>query len=164
MKVLITYSSRTGNTKKVCDAAYDEIKGLAEVDYLTVKEVQSIEEYDVVVVGFWVDKGTANKEAKKFIEKIRGKKVALLGTLGAPPDSFHGDKCRKNVKELVDSSNEYLGVVLARGLVDPKLTKMIKFLPLNKEIREQMYQSSITSREPNEEELKAARDFIKSAL
>ncbi len=164
MKVLIAYSSRTGNTKKVCDAAYDEIKELAEVDYMKVKDVKSTADYDLIVVGFWVDKGTANKKAKQFIEGIRETKVALLGTLGAPPDSFHGDKCRQNVKELVDSSNEYLGVRLARGLVDPKLTKMIKFLPLNKEIREQMYQSSITSREPNEEELQEVRAFIKDSL
>ncbi len=164
MKVLIAYSSRTGNTKVVCDAAYDEIKDLAEVDYMTVKEAKDIDSYDLIVVGFWVDKGTANKKAMKFIQSIRGKKVALLGTLGAPPDSFHGEKCVKNVKELVDASNEYLGVRLSRGKVDPKLTKAIKFLPLNKEIRQQMYDSSITSRPPNEEEIQAVRDFIKSAL
>ncbi len=164
MKVLIAYSSRTGNTKIVCDAAYDEIKEIADVDYMTVNEVSDVSKYDLVVVGFWVDKGTANKEAKKFIQKIRNKRVALLATLGASPDSEHGHKCRKYVKDLVDESNEYLGLVLARGKVDPKLTKAIKFLPLGKEIRRQMYEASINSREPNEEELAKTREFIKNAL
>ncbi len=160
MKILIAYSSKTGNTEKVCKKVFENLKDEHEIDIMTVKEVSDYDDYDLLVPAFWVDKGTANKEARKFIEKIRNKNVALLGTLGASPDSEHGNKVRKNVKELVDNSNTYHGVFLARGKVDEKLIKRIKMLPLPKNIKEQMYESSVNSREPNEEEFAGATKFI----
>ncbi len=160
MKVLIAYSSKTGNTKKLCYGVYKKLKEKYDVDICTVKELGDTDSYDIVVPGFWVDKGTANKEAKKFITRIKNKKVALMGTLGASPDGEHGDKVRVNVEKLVDESNEYLGVFLSRGKVNPKLTKRIKFLPLSSEIRQKMYDSSINSREPNEEDMENGFKFI----
>ncbi len=164
MKILVAYSSKTGNTKKVCTGVYDALKDEFDIDIKTVKEVKSYDEYDVIVPGFWVDKGTANREARKFIEKIRNKKVVLVGTLGADPDSYHGDKSKANVSELVDASNDYKGVFLSRGKVNEKLIHAIKFLPLSSDIRQQMYDSSISSREPNEQDLKNAADFVRNAL
>ncbi len=160
MKILLAYSSKTGNTKKVCDAVYNEIKDNHDVDYLTVKETKSYEDYDLVLVGYWVDKGTANREARKLITAVRGKELGLIGTLGADPESFHGKKVIKNVAELVDESNTYHGSFLCRGKVAEKLIKRLKFAPVPKHIREQMYEASINSREPNEEDLQNARDYI----
>ncbi len=160
MKILLAYSSKTGNTKKVCDAVYNEIKDSHEVDYLSVKEVKSHDGYDLVLVGYWVDKGTANREARKLITAIRDTKVGLIGTLGADPESFHGKKVIVNVGELVDGSNTYHGTFLCRGKVAEKLIKRLKFAPVPKHIREQMYEASINSREPNEEDLNNARAYI----
>ncbi|PIE98105.1 MAG: flavodoxin [Treponema sp.] len=164
MKTLLAYSSKTGNTKKFCEAVFNNIKDNADIEIYTVKQAPAIDEYDLVIVGYWVDKGTANTEARKFIESIKNKKVALLGTLGAAPDSEHGKKTIVKVGKLVDSSNEFLGIRLARGKVTEKLTKAIKLLPLPKHIKEQMYESSVNSREPNEEEISNATEFIKTAL
>ena len=37
-----------------------------------VKEApQNLADYDTVFVGFWVDRGTANKEAAKLIETLK---------------------------------------------------------------------------------------------
>ncbi len=160
MKIVIAYSSKTGNTKKLCTGVYDRLKERYDVDITTVKELGSLDNYDIIIPGFWVDKGTANREAKKFITKIRNKKVALLGTLGASPDSEHGDKVRVNIEKLIDSSNEYLGVFLSRGKVNEKLIKRIKFLPLSSEIRQKMYDSSVSSREPNEEDMENGTNFL----
>ncbi len=164
MKVLLAYSSKTGNTKKLCSGVYENLKGEFDIDFMTVKEVKAVESYDFVIVGYWVDKGTANKEAKKMIKSLKNKKVALLGTLGAAPDSEHGHKTIGKVNDLVDSSNEYFGISLSRGKVTEKLTNAIKFLPLPKTIREQMYEASIHSHEPREEDIARATEFIKSSL
>ncbi len=164
MNILLAYSSLTGNTEYYCKEAIKDIKEEYNIDVLTVKETKNYDDYDLIIVGFWVDKGTANKEAKKFIQKIKNKKVALLGTLGAAPDSEHGLKVVKNVGELVDPSNEYLGVRLARGKVAEKLIKRIKILPLPRKIKDQMYEASIHSREPNAEEIREANNFVKNCL
>ncbi|MDO4772267.1 MAG: flavodoxin family protein [Bacillota bacterium] len=166
MKVLIAYSSKTGNTEYFCNEVYKNIKDDCEqIDIAKLKDVSGYEDYDMVVAGFWVDRTTANAEAMKFIKKIHGKKVALLGTLGASPDSEHAAKVRENVKELVHESNEYLGVRLARGKVDEKMIKRIKLIPfVPKKIKDQMYETSIHSREPNAEEIAEATAFMKSIL
>ncbi len=163
-KILITYSSKTGNTKKLCSEAINRLSEDIVVDFKTMKETDTIDGYDLVVPAFWVDKGTANREAKKFIAKIKDKNVLLLATLGAAPDSEHGIKVTNNAPNLVDDSNKYFGIFLARGKVDEKLTNRIKFLPLSSSIKEQMYEASISSREPNEEEFKGAAKAITEAL
>ena len=38
MKVLLAYSSKTKNTKKVAEAIYNEIKSLADVTLLDIKK------------------------------------------------------------------------------------------------------------------------------
>ncbi len=164
MKTLIAYSSVTGNTKKLCEGVYNNLKEDLDITISTVKEMPSAEDFDTVIIGFWVDKGTANKEAKKVIKNIKNKKVILLGTLGAAPDSPHGQKVLKNVAELPDSSNEYLGAFICRGKVDEKLTNRIKFLPLPKKIKDQMYESSINSRETNEDDIANGTAFVKPLL
>ncbi len=164
MKILIVYSSKTGNTKKLCEGVYDGIKNDYDVDIVELGKDTLIEGYDLVIDGFWVDRGTANSKSKKFIKSIRNKNVLLLGTLGAAPDSEHGKKCVKKVAELVDDSNDYLGVFLARGKVDPKLTSRIKLLPLPKEIKDKMYEASINSRETNADDIANAISFVKSKI
>lgn len=41
MKILLAYSSRTKNTKKVAEAIYNEIKSLADVTLLDIKRQKS---------------------------------------------------------------------------------------------------------------------------
>lgn len=38
MKILLAYSSKTKNTKKVAEAIYDEIKNLADVRLIDIKK------------------------------------------------------------------------------------------------------------------------------
>ncbi len=164
MKILITYSSRTGNTEKLCNGVYNNLKGQFDINIEPINKNIDYSNYDYVIVGFWVDKGTFDNKANKFISKIKNKNLILLGTLGAHPDSEHGHKVRNNVGNTVDESNSYLGVFLARGKVDPKLTKRIKLLPLPKKIKDQMYESSINSRETNQEDIDNATDFVKNII
>ncbi len=164
MKVLLAYSSRTGNTERLCKGVHQALGEQYDIALMKVSEVKNYDDYDVVMIGFWVDRGTANKEAKKQIEKLRDKRVILLGTIGAAPDSEHGQKVVKNVAQLVDASNQYLGVFLARGLVDPKLAGKIKFLPLPSGIKRQMEEASAGSRATNEQDIANAVEFVKPLL
>ena len=127
MKILLTYSSKTGNTKKVADAIYKIMP--TETVYTEIKEEIDLKEFDMVIVGFWVDKGLPNHEAKEFIEKIEDKKVGIFGTLGAYPDSDHAKKTLKKTKELLEPQNEVLGEFICQGAVDPKLIESFKKFP-----------------------------------
>ncbi len=164
MKILIAYSTRTGNTEKLCTGVYEGIKDEHDVTLCNVKACKDYDSYDLVVFGYWVDRGTANKEARKKIESIRGKNVALLGTIGAAPDSEHGKKVYSRVPQLVDDSNRFLGAFMTRGKIDPKLQSKIKFLPLPGSIRKQMEEACIGTREPNETDIANAISFLKGAI
>ena len=56
MKTIVLYSSRTGNTKKVAQAVAGALP--AGTPCLPVAEAPSdIEAYDLVFLGYWVDRG-----------------------------------------------------------------------------------------------------------
>lgn len=123
MKVLIAYSTLTGNTKKVCEAAS---KAFTNVELKSITEVTDLN-YDLIVVGTWIDKGTADMKAIKFIEKIKEKRVAFIFTLGAYPDSQHAMDCIEKITKLfVDNGNEVIGHYHCQGAIDPRLIEMMK--------------------------------------
>ena len=64
MKTLVTYSTLTGNTKKVAEAVFEAVSGEKEI--MDIKSIKETDGYDRILVGYWVDKGDANEEAKKL--------------------------------------------------------------------------------------------------
>ena len=87
MKVLVTYMSKTGNTKKVAEAIFEEINGEKEIK--TINAVDSIEGYNIAFLGFPIHQMGPDKKTRKLIEKhcINGRNVVLFITHAAPEDS-----------------------------------------------------------------------------
>lgn len=126
MRTLIAYSSKTGNTKRVGEAIG---RVFQDVTIKDIKDVDSLD-YDMIVVGTWIDKGTADTKALKFIETIKDKKTAYFFTLGAYPDSQHAMDCITNITKLfTDNGNEVVGHYHCQGAIDPKLTEWMSKLP-----------------------------------
>ena len=50
MKILVTYSSKTGNTKKLAEGIYEGL-GEMEKEILPMSEVKSLDAYDTVLAG-----------------------------------------------------------------------------------------------------------------
>lgn len=119
MKSLVVYSSLTGNTKMIAEAIREALG--EEAVLMDVQENPSAQACDLVAVGFWVDKGTADKKSAEYLQTIHGKKVALFATLGADPQSEHAKKSLENAAALLDDSNEVVGTFICQGKVDPKL-------------------------------------------
>lgn len=103
MKVLVTYLSQTGNTKKVAEAIFDEIK--CEKELATIAATTSLDDYDLVFAGFPVWQFGPAEPAKKFLEEhAAGKKLALFVTHAMDPETTDSatrgilegilDKCR----------------------------------------------------------------------
>lgn len=86
MKVLVTYVSRSGNTRKVAQAIFDEIKGAKEL--MDLQQVDTLEGYDLAFVGFPIEGYGPAKPAADFLQQQAiGRNVALFITHAAPEDS-----------------------------------------------------------------------------
>jgi len=121
MKVLVLYSSRTGNTKKIAETIYEEIgKG----DCFSVEDYpkNNFNEYDLIFLGSWINRGDFSKELKKAIENIKNKKIAYFATMGAYPNSEHAKKITANIEEFL-VKNIVLGGFFSLGAVDPEHLK-----------------------------------------
>lgn len=171
MKTIIIYSSKTGNTKNVAEAIYAGLNSkydLELVDMNEIKDIAELNKYDNILFGFWVDRGSANQAAKKMINKIRNKRVGLFCTMGANPDSKHGNDVYKNITaKLLHPSNTLIGVGIYNGLVDMGLLNKLKEKPplfLPKNILNKMIEAGQNSREPNDADFKNAVETFDAAL
>ena len=125
MKALVVYSSRTGNTRKIAEAIAAVLPGC---EIYPVESAPAPEGYDLVAVGYWVDKGMPDAQAKAYLETVRDAKVALFGTLGAWPDSEHARDCIRKSEALLkepERGNTVMGSFICQGKVDPRVVEMM---------------------------------------
>ena len=111
MKILLVYSSRTGNTKKVAEAIGEEL-GISAVP---VEEKPAAADFDLVIAGFWVDRGTADAKMKAYLESLREVRVAIFATLGAKADSEHAAHCLEAGTALVGKGSKVVGKFICQG-------------------------------------------------
>jgi flavodoxin len=133
-KILVVYSSKTGNTRKLAEGIAGGLNGWDgnEAAALSVEEEAETGKAgaaDVVFAGFWVDKGNADQKALGFLSGLSGKKIGLFGTLGAYPDSAHAKETAEKVKAAAAGRNICLGCFLCQGKIDPALTERFKQFP-----------------------------------
>ncbi len=87
MKVLVSYMSKTGNTKKVAEAIFGEIDDEKEIR--KIDDVESIEGYDIAFLGFPIHQMGPDKKTAEIIKKhcVNGRNVVLFITHAAPEDN-----------------------------------------------------------------------------
>lgn len=79
MKILVTYYTQTGNTLKIAEAIYSEIHGEKEIK--PINEVQCLDGYDLIFVGFPILQYGPSRAVRTFLGKFaRGKNIALFVT------------------------------------------------------------------------------------
>lgn len=115
MKVLVVYSSRTGNTRRVGEAVAAALSGARLVSVADMPE--DVSGYDLVFLGFWAFRRGADMETRQKAALLRGNKVALYATAGAYPDSEPAMAYLANTAALLDESNTYLGGFICQGRV-----------------------------------------------
>jgi flavodoxin len=102
-KTLVTYFSRTGNTKLVAEAIYGALPG--DRTLKPMAEAGDLSSYALVVAGFPVQSHSVPYPAETFLKSIpEGKKVALFATHGSLAGS-----------QLAREAMEYASVLVARG-------------------------------------------------
>lgn len=158
--ILLVYSSRTGNTKKVAEA----IAGALGIPALPVEAQPSPAGRGLVIAGFWVDRGTADAKMKAHLEHLQGKSVALFATLGADPASDHAAACRERATALLGAGCTVEGTFLCQGKVSEQVVAQMKtmFPPGHPHALtpEWMTRLAQASSHPDEEDLKRAQQYF----
>lgn len=153
MKILILYSSVTGNTKSLARSiqskehditclgienfkvsalqnkarqdkeknqnSAEQDKNACRSNKLVQSKDFSPDEYDLIFLGFWVYRGKPDPRMLRLMQTLRGKQVAVFGTLAAWPDSAHARKvldCAENCLQ----NNAFLGGFLCLGRLTAK--------------------------------------------
>lgn len=165
MKGFIAYSSKTGNTKRMAQYLYDALKENRDLTLLDLKDKPDLAIYDYGLLGGWCDRAMPDKAVMNALEGAP-KKLGLFLTMGAMPDSEHGERTMEGLEKcLSDNKKESLGTYLCPGKVDEKLAARIDLLVfVPKDAREQMKEASEKSREATEEELKEAAMYFTEQL
>lgn len=126
-KTLVTYYSKTGNTKKIAEAIYEQLKGEKEIKPLD--EVQGLEDYSLIFIGFPVYSHSVPYKVEIFLKKIPdGKKIALFSTHG----SFTGSRLSREALEhatATASKAKVMATFSCRGRVSLETLEMYKNSP-----------------------------------
>ena len=159
MKALVVYSSLTGNTKMVAEAVAQVL--MPDCTLCAVEDNPNSADYDLVAVGYWVDRGTADKKAAAYLQTIKNADVALFVTIGADPQSEHARKSVENGIAMLDTSNRLRGTFICQGKIDPKLIEnMSKMFPPghpHSMTAERRARHVAASTHPDSDDLKAAQ-------
>jgi flavodoxin len=124
LKVLVAYWSQTGNTKKIAEAIFKEIKEEKEIK--TLDEVDNLEGYDLAFVGFPINAFGPAAKAKKFLEEnSAGKNLALFITHAAPEDQEELPEWLAKCKEPAAGAN-LIGCFDCQGELSEPIANILK--------------------------------------
>lgn len=152
MNKLVAVSTKTGNTRKVGRAISEAIKDSC---YLEISsDPVLLDEYGFIAVGFWLDSGHADSNALALIKSLRGKNVALFGTLGGDPSSIEAKKVMDETLSYLHESNNLVGTMWCRGRISESvLERMYERYPQIKNDRKHLERVSNASSHPDEQDL-----------
>ena len=123
-RVLVTYESVTGNTKRVAEAIAAVIPGAVMTPIADAPDPAG---YDRVFVGFWCDKGHASESADAYLKSHPGYPFILFGTLGGVPGVGYSVTYENRVREELAAANvPFRAFRLWQGKIDPALVEKSK--------------------------------------
>ena len=109
----IMFSSLTGNTRMLADAIR-EVLPKENCDYFGLcKADEPISE--MLYIGFWTDRGNADKTSLELLKTLRNKKIFLFGTAGFGMDEEYFKKILGNIKANIDPGNQIIGEYMCQG-------------------------------------------------
>lgn len=127
---LIVFSTKTGNAFKLAVAAGEGMPCTYTGPYnISYVDDALLAEHELLVLCYWCDHGNADKATSDLLGRLNGKKLVLLGTMGARPDTPHGEKVKERVRENIKKGNQLLAHYLCRGSIDLKRTIKRTLIP-----------------------------------
>ena len=131
VKILLSVSSVTGNTRRLADYFYEKLKECT-VEMIDVRELlkkDKVPEADIYIIAFWCRKASMDFQSRAFLERLQGKRVFAIGTMGAETVGHYGNRVRGNVEALITANNACLGIQLCQGANRPERIEFRRNLP-----------------------------------
>ena len=156
MKVLVTYFSETGNTKKLAQAIYEGIEH-SEKEIRSVQEADDFGQYDLIFVGFPVQASSVPHKAADLLKKIPSDcKTAIFATHG----SLRGGKLAVTAFHYATSlvKGKVIGMFGCRGKVDDALLEALSHKPEHKAWVEE---AQSADGHPDTADLEDGKDFAR---
>lgn len=160
--VAVIFSTITGNGYKLAEAAASVVDEKVGPYNITYVNDEVIEKFDTFIITYWCDKGSADPDVINLLNKMEGKNIIILGTLGADINTAHAKKVCKNVEELVAKQNNCIGHFLCRGSIDLMRTIRKMNIPEGEKGRltpERFRNQIFSLNHPNEFDLYEAKVF-----
>jgi flavodoxin len=155
-KTLVTYYSRTGNTRMVAETIAGALSG--DTDLKPIKDATEVSGYGLVFVGFPVQSHSVPYPVEVFLKTIpEGKKTALFSTHG----SVTGGRLSREAIEhatVIASKAKIIATFSCRGKVSVEALEVLMKSPEH-EAWGDMAASAATH--PDEHDLAEARAFAK---
>jgi len=125
MKVLVTYRSATGNTKKIAEAIFEEIEG--DKVLKPFKDIETLDGYDLVFVGCPIEFFGVGKATKKWLNShVQGKRVGLFCTHGAPESAPGVPTWTNALKDsVIEAGAEIINFFNCQGELSQKVLDMM---------------------------------------
>ena len=164
MKILLVYSSQTGNTKKLADflASINN-----DIELHNISDELDLTEYKNIIIGGWIFKGDLDTKSLEFVRKLSYKNIGFFFTLTAYPTSSHAYQCVSTIKERLSKNNKVIDFFWSQG-------------PISKSLKETIYSYDeghpsypdeakikrwdISEKHPNEDDFEVARDFLEKYI
>ncbi len=161
VKVLVSYMSSTGNTKKIAEAIYGEIT--ADKEIKPVSEVESLEPYDLTFLGFPTHGYGPDKKTKAILEKLckDKKKVALFVTHAAPESEPEVAEYVAKFKQAA-SGAEIVGAYNCQGQLASGVKFIMKISP-NKKLRSDAKRDN-SKGQPDGKRIEKAKAFARETI
>ncbi len=158
MRTLVTYMTKTGNTKKVAEAIYGELEGEKEIK--VISEVENLEGYDLAFIGFPVMQFDVPPNVKDFVSKnTDGKNIAIFMT-HAVPEGFEAiHSWTGSCKQAAEGAN-ILGTFDCQGeLAQPVIDMLLN--AEDPEMKKFGEMGPATKGQPDASRLQKAKEFAK---
>lgn len=154
MKALVSYFSRTGNTKKVAQAIYDAIT--IEKTIIPIDDASDVAGYDIVFCGFPVHAHSVPGKVSSFIKNLpEGKKLALFSTHGSLRNNTFATTAIEHATSLAKKAS-VIGTFSCRGRVEDAVIDALLTKPENRAWCEE---ARGAQDHPDEADLTDAKEF-----
>lgn len=158
-KTLVTYFSRTGNTKKIAEAIFAAVPG--EKALVPIKEVPDLAPYRLVFIGFPVQSHGVPLPVEEFLKRVpAGKKIAFFSTHGSVTGSSLAREAVEHAAILAAGA-KLMGTFACRGKVSLEALEVLSRSPEH-EAWADMAASAATH--PDEHDLAEAAAFARWIL
>lgn len=162
LKILVTYSTRTNNTKTIAEAIYEEIEFKKEIRNMA--ELDNLDGNEIIFFGFPIENYGPSQDVKKFLKKhSANKKIALFVTHGSPEFSDFLAPWLEESKKCLDGSTELLGLFNCQGDVAQFVIDSLSKSD-NPVLRYFAQESSKIKGQPDETRIRKAKDFANDIL